>query len=1724
MKRFSLFIFLIIIAKGVLSSVAHAQANTINLSAGQRPACSSSTWTVNNNVYRCMFGQIQIPQGTTVIANSAAVLSADGGIIVNNGSQIGTGTTPVSLQSSYGAMTINQSVIHGSISSASGAIVLRSSQVDGSIVTTSGGGNVSVLAQSTVRGGINATGNVTVQSSQVLTDVVSTNGQIRIESGSDIQGAVRADSSTVTIQSATVTGDITAPRGRISLESNAQVTGYLRSACCEISVTDSRLIGGADSGNNNVIIARSVIRGEFRVSTSNNRIRITESTVLSGSLNAWGIEIDNLSQIGTEQAITIDYQEHGGLNSGSSLNAICTPAHARCAGQSQVTRPILSMCTDVWLSPVRGNDQRYPGGLVQLPESALQSSPLPQNLQPIDYLRRGNFADVGADWTVNQATARVYVDGNLTIPSGRRLNANGPPENLILVVTGNLTVGTNVVLNGYVYVGGTVDFDAPIPIFGTPSRLNGGLTAGGTIRNSNRATITHTPVNRQIQGGEFCLGQPRQELWLNFNDGPWSGSNPRIADSSPIQSPVINPTNGFRFNQNPLQSFARNGVGFRAGGPDSALNANVDPGGLGTCGFADFNETDGQFVEVELSPRLDMSGSFTIGTWVYPRRYPAANNLMTIASRNENYEFHLTPNGRINWWWMNLANQVREFNSSQQVPLNRWSYVGIRYTPTEQTIFIWNGQQLQLTTFNDSSGMRQTTVPLRIGADQEPLPRYFNGRLDEFRVIRGALSNAELVQLGQERATQCGRGLVCLADEFPQQDRLGLLWQTSASSGNFVPRVENSRLRLNTATGDQATVASLRRAFPAADNYLEVTFSFSAYGGNLYNGSQGGDGIALVFSDATVVPVPGSYGGSLGYAQRDSSGGGVPGPGFAGGWLGVGLDVYGNFAQAAEGRVGGLNQSLAQTRNRVSLRGAQQTQYRYIRSSAQQSGMSVSGATPSSDRYRVIIDSRGSNTSMVSVERDRGSGFDMIIEPFDVFAALQGQQPAVPDLLRLSFTGSTGGAFNIHEIDDFQVCALVSRPLGESIDHVRLSHSGELVSCYSETVEVVACTNPDCSQRISGAGSIQLQASAGNWVGVPTSGTGGRNAAIPLVNGIGRASLQHVPGGLSAFTLLGTDPLLLNPGDLRCFQGNVYSGPQVPCQVQFNTAGLAFVDPDNINARMTNPHTIAGENFSRAIRAVRTNTLTGACEARIANRELNVNVGYTCENPATCAPGQQFTVNQTVLNAASLTPVPLVFDNDGVARLRNAVRYTDVGQLRMRASLRLERDDSAPLPQVDLTGESESFVSRPHTLRAVALNSNGSEHVMTSVDAPAFKAAGESFGVMIQSLNAQGNPTPSFGREALTPAQVRAEFGSLLYPSGGRVGQLNSGSGFMLSATHSGALVSQGYSWNEVGSFSLRPSLLDNRYLGISSQPQRQDARVGRFYPANFNLTGSQVMNACLSGASGFTYMNQPAIDVNYTVEALNIGGQRTENYGSGYAQTATFRLVGLANNTSYTERLIVASVSQPQWSLGRLEFNASDIAFARGQMIDGPLSPLQLGVEIITERDSRAFKSDSDFLSPVLSSAVGLDGELDLRYGRLILDNIAGPEDEPLSVRARTEYWNGSRFVRNMDDICTPVLVGNLGVTANPDGLNLESEADHPTVRVRQGDLDSDRVYWINRPEPGENERPGEFEFELDLEEMPWLRYRWSGGADQNPTATGTFGVFRGNERIIYILETNLH
>ncbi len=268
-------------------------------------------------------------------------------------------------------------------------------------------------------------------------------------------------------------------------------------------------------------------------------------------------------------------------------------------------------------------------------------------------------------------------------------------------------------------------------------------------------------------------------------------------------------------------------------------------------------------------------------------------------------------------------------------------------------------------------------------------------------------------------------GLVCVCDNFGRANLnaspiFNANWLLSTSSGTFgIPKiVTQGLLRLTDNTGNNATAATVPGIFPAAGNYISVEFKQYAYNGS------GADGIAMTLSDYSVAPTPGAYGGSLGYAQKTGING------FAGGWVGVALDEYGNYSNPTEGRTTGPGFFADEVGIRGS--GAGTVGYPWLAGNTAAGGIDNAGSATAApgNMYQIIVDARnytaGTKTALVSVNRDTttktGANYTSVVAPFDAYVA-NAAQAAVPVNWQISFTGSTGGSTNIHEIGSLRICA-----------------------------------------------------------------------------------------------------------------------------------------------------------------------------------------------------------------------------------------------------------------------------------------------------------------------------------------------------------------------------------------------------------------------------------------------------------------------------------------------------------------------------------------------------------------------------------------------------------------------------------------------------------------------------------------------------------------------------
>ena len=952
----------------------------------------------------------------------------------------------------------------------------------------------------------------------------------------------------------------------------------------------------------------------------------------------------------------------------------------------------------------------------------------------------------------------------------------------------------------------------------------------------------------------------------------------------------------------------------------------------------------------------------------------------------------------------------------------------------------------------------------------------------------------------------------CFYDNFSRTG-LGDNWVVSQRNNSELPSIQSGRLRMTRNIGDQATSATYQRLFPAANNLVEVTFRYYAWSPQT---GTGGDGLAVILSDATVTPQPGSFGGALGYAQRDNGT-----PGFAGGWLGVGLDEYGNFSNGNEGKVGGPG-FRAQA---IAIRGGVGSNYRYLAGTMANLSPRVDVRGTASAQpghlYRLRIDSRVAGRSMVSLDRNTGSVFSTLVAPFNAMATA-GQEQVPADFL-LSLTGSTGGANNNHELDDIQICALRSNPIGVQIDHFQLDYSGQPLTCNPETVTVKACADAACSTLIQDPVTATLSlipTSASNgWIGGNTVTFSGGSTKVQLRNNTPTAVTIGVSGSTPT----------TKPFSSTLCKAGAGTPSTAACTLNFADSGFFFDVPD----------TYSNQPQDVTISAVKKDDITKQCVPGFTGVR---SVGFwgTYNNPNTNSFGSKISIDGNAIatyagSVSSPTPTTLnlTFDNQGKATLKK-VTYPDAGQMQLSASY----NGSGETAGLVMTG-SDTFVARP-----VGLCITPPQGVCAAGDSscPVFKKAGETFQVDIKAMAwesandgdicAGSLTTPNF---ALTNIALATQ---LVAPIPGQNAQVGTASYNHSNGMGINNLNKVTQSVSEVGVFRMTATPPANGYFNYTI-PSAQSQPVGRFIPADFNLVSGDIVPAC----NAFSYMGQP-FGVMLDVLARNTTGVQTRNYTGPFAKGEAY--LSVANDKdgkSLSSRL--RSLQPLPWLNGRAALTTGSSEFVRlsGTQPDGPYKSLLFGLYMRDNDGERTLIASPNFNDAVVGNCSGsgcnarqIDSvPMKAYFGRLQVGTAAGLASAPLAIPLQMQYYEAGNWLQNKEDNkedkCTQLSLANQGFTF----LNSSHTFDAATRELNLGAGRKIKL-GLGSSAPGGDAalaKEGEILFhfakpdisvripyKVELAKQPssplWLSDPTSAN-DGNLQGEAIFGSSRGNDRIIY-------
>ncbi|MBW1645615.1 MAG: hypothetical protein JRJ56_04700, partial [Deltaproteobacteria bacterium] len=319
-------------------------------------------------------------------------------------------------------------------------------------------------------------------------------------------------------------------------------------------------------------------------------------------------------------------------------------------------------------------------------------------------------------------------------------------------------------------------------------------------------------------------------------------------------------------------------------------------------------------------------------------------------------------------------------------------------------------------------------------------------------------------------------------------------------------------------------------------------------------------------------------------------------------------------------------------------------------------------------------------------------------------------------------------------------------------------------------------------------------------------------------------------------------------------------------------------------------------------------------------------------------------------------------------------------------------------------------------------------------------------------------------------------------PAGGAPGSL----GVAGISFTDGRAVLDDETFDEVGIITV--TVTDDNYLGSGARVEGASRPLGRFVPDHFRVSVPAVSLAPF--CHDFTYLGQlfgfdqrPVI----TITAVNAAGTETRNYRDAFCKLPA----------------AVAAAYRNQADGHELEPTAAAVPLARRSS-----QTVTIDDHFLYRREvTPPFAADFDLTLPVRDlDGVRYDGDpdgiftighitgLELRSGRLQIADNYGLESEDITHSPfYLQYWDGSRWVLNLDDDCSS-------------GFAFSS----PRVTLESGLGVSGGVGYlrVSRPPAGQPE-----ELTVEAAAPAWLAVP----GDPDCAGTFVFGIYRGNDRIIY-------
>ncbi|WP_318487647.1 DUF6701 domain-containing protein [Photobacterium leiognathi] len=480
--------------------------------------------------------------------------------------------------------------------------------------------------------------------------------------------------------------------------------------------------------------------------------------------------------------------------------------------------------------------------------------------------------------------------------------------------------------------------------------------------------------------------------------------------------------------------------------------------------------------------------------------------------------------------------------------------------------------------------------------------------------------------------------------------------------------------------------------------------------------------------------------------------------------------------------------------------------------------------------------------------------------------------------------------------------------------------------------------------------------------------------------------------------------------------------------------------------------------------------------------------------------------------------------------------------------------------------------ARPWTFAVCPKNKDG-EYVKadgTSSSGEGFVAAGDKFDVDVKPIvwRSAGSETadinslysnsidlcesvitPNFFKAGAPAARVELSIPSdhSITPVNGKPGELQG----ITVKEHTETLTYADLSWSEVGSVRLQADA-KAPYLAMTiNQGYRH---LGRFYPKFLELQPNSFTYP--DGHNEFAYLSQP-FNADLMIKAKNALGEQVENYNgfvSDFQAEVSLMAYEYPSLNSLNDRFSYHHMtrSTEQSFKGRWNSDIEQVwLLERKSVTKTPLTTVEDGPW--NDSNSRWGGYISSYHDPIFirNTTTDVTDDVDskqvahfettpnLHYGRMVLSDAISMFDKPVTIPLKIEHWNGTEFVTHGDNSGSKYNSNYFcKVALHPTGAENESiltankidnvtlgKSDkieaHPNLSKPDDYKKQQTRFWLRIA----NDAPVDIGCSQDNKEyQPWLTYNWRELGDEDPSAVVTFGVYRGNDRIVYRGEKGLN